>query len=270
MRKRFFRASSSGRLTYFGACGRFSLFAVGVILVLSLTVVAQKKSRTKTPPKPKPVDELAKLREQFVAATNEYKSSLEKLQAIYARNVKQAEDKLAVSRKLLEEGLISRNQVEENERALASERDKLAETQRQMAGADTQVAEMLLEAKAAEQLAKSIRTSRRSLTSTTAMIRYQGTGAWSLGDAWKVQKFFTDSFKKPLPIAVFGQGAIHDRWRLDHRNSMDISLHPDGVEGRAVLKFLQNNGIPFLAFREAIPGTATGAHIHIGRPSHRY
>jgi hypothetical protein len=251
-------------------CGRLLLWAVGLILILSLTADAQKKSRPKAPAKPKPVDEHAKLREQFIAATNDYKSSLEKLQAIYARNVKQAEDKLAVSRKLLEEGLVSRNQVEENERAVASERDKLAETQRQMAGADAQVAGMLLETKAAEELSKSIRTARGSLTSTTAMIRYQGTGAWSLGDVWKVQKFFVDSFRKPLPIAVLGQGAIHDRWRLDHRNSMDISLHPDGVEGRALLNFLQKNGIPFLAFREAIPGTATGAHIHIGRPSHRY
>jgi hypothetical protein len=69
---------------------------------------------------------------------------------------------------------------------------------------------------------------------------------------------------------VFGQGAIHDRWRLDHRNAMDIQLHPDGPEGRALLDFLQKNGIPYLAFRSAIPGTATGPHIHIGRPSHRY
>jgi hypothetical protein len=102
------------------------------------------------------------------------------------------------------------------------------------------------------------------------MIRYQGLGGWNLGDAWKVQRFFSDSFKKQLPIAVFGQGPIHDRWRLDHRNSMDISLHPDGAEGQALMSFLQKNGIPFLAFREAIPGTATGPHIHIGRPSHRY
>jgi hypothetical protein len=102
------------------------------------------------------------------------------------------------------------------------------------------------------------------------MIRFQGGGSWNLGDAWKVQKFYSDSFKKPLPVAVFGQGSIHDRWRLDHRNAMDISLHPDGVEGQALMSFLQKNGIPFLAFREAIPGTATGPHIHIGRPSHRY
>ncbi|HKY41543.1 MAG TPA: hypothetical protein VJM50_00495, partial [Pyrinomonadaceae bacterium] len=91
-----------------------------------------------------------------------------------------------------------------------------------------------------------------------------------IGEAWKVQRFYSDTFKKQLPIAVFGQGAIHDRWRLDHRNAMDISLHPDSVEGQTLLNFLQKNGIPYLAFRAAIPGTATGPHIHIGRPSHRY
>jgi hypothetical protein len=51
---------------------------------------------------------------------------------------------------------------------------------------------------------------------------------------------------------------------------MDISLHPDSPEGLSLLKFLQRNGIPYLAFRGAIPGTATGPHIHIGQPSHRY
>jgi hypothetical protein len=102
------------------------------------------------------------------------------------------------------------------------------------------------------------------------MIRYNGGSGWALSEAWKVQRFFQDTFKKPLPVAVFGQGAIHDRWRLDHRNAMDVSLHPDGPEGQGLLNFLRSNGIPFLAFRQAIPGTATGPHIHIGRPSHRY
>jgi hypothetical protein len=108
------------------------------------------------------------------------------------------------------------------------------------------------------------------MVTTAAYIRFNGGASWALTDSWKVQRFFLDTFKKPLPIAVFGQGAIHDRWRLDHHNSMDVSLHPDGSEGQALLSFLRNNGIPFLAFRGAIPGTATGPHIHIGRPSHRY
>ena len=48
------------------------------------------------------------------------------------------------------------------------------------------------------------------------------------------------------------------------------SLNPDGAEGVALINFLQSNGIPFSAFRTAIPGVATGPHIHIGMPSHRY
>jgi hypothetical protein len=34
-------------------------------------------------------------------------------------------------------------------------------------------------------------------------------------------------------------------------------------EGRALIKFLRSEGIPFLAFRGPIPGVATGPHIHI-------
>ena len=243
------------------------LAAASLLIVLWCPIAAQKKSRAKAP---KPPDELAKLREEFVNKTNEYKSSLTKLQTLLAKDVARAEEKLATMRKLFAEGLIARAQVEESERAVAAAKDKFAETQRQMDAADTQVAELLLEAKAAEELAKSARLAKGAILRTTAMIRFQGSGSWNLGDAWKVQKFYSDAFKKSLPVAVFGQGSIHDRWRLDHRNSMDISLHPDGVEGQALMGFLQKNGIPFLAFREAIPGTATGPHIHIGRPSHRY
>jgi len=48
-----------------------------------------------------------------------------------------------------------------------------------------------------------------------------------------------------------------------------VALHPDSAEGRALIGFLQARGIPFLAFRGAVPGVATGPHIHIGSPSHR-
>jgi hypothetical protein len=129
---------------------------------------------------------------------------------------------------------------------------------------------VLVEEEADATLAKNLRLTKNKLIRTTSFMRYNGTSGWSLGEAWKIQRFFSDTFNKQLPIAVFGQGAIHDRWHLDHRNAMDIQLHPDGPEGQALLNFLQKNGIPFSAFRSAIPGTATGPHIHIGRPSHRY
>jgi hypothetical protein len=239
------------------------------LLVSANNVWAQKKSRKKTPA-PAPVNELAKLRDEFVKATNEVKAGLEKLVVFYEADVKKAEEKLAVSRKLLADGLIPQAQVAENERALAETKAKVAETRRQMTSADDQIAAVLVETAADEQLAKNLNFAKQRLVRTSSFIRFSGGPGWNIGEAWKVQRFFSDTFRKELPIAVFGQGAIHNRWRLDHRNSMDISLHPDTAEGQALLNYLQRNGIPYLAFRSAIPGTATGPHIHIGRPSHRY
>jgi len=94
-------------------------------------------------------------------------------------------------------------------------------------------------------------------------------GKWSLADAAKVEKFFLSKFKRPLPLTAFGQSDLHTRWGLDHRNGMDVGLHPDSVEGRALIEFLRAESIPFLVFRGPIPGVATGPHIHIGNRSSR-
>lgn len=93
---------------------------------------------------------------------------------------------------------------------------------------------------------------------------------WSLADSKKVETFFFTRFGRPLPTSAFGQSDIHDRWGLDHRQGMDVGLHPDSPEGIALVDFLKTEKIPFLVFRHAIPGVATGPHIHIGFPSHRY
>lgn len=248
---------------------RILWWACVVAIALCVDVPAQRKTKKKPAAAPPPT-ELTKLREEFVKATNEYKASLAKLLPYYENDVKRAEEKLELSKKLLAEGLIPKAQLEENERALVAAKQKIAETNRAMTSADDQVAAVLQENAANEEISKNLRLARQSLVRTSAFTRFIGSGGWSIGEAWKIQRFFSNSFNRQLPIAVFGQGPIHDRWRLDHRNAMDIQLHPDGVEGRALLSFLQKNGIPFLAFRSAIPGTATGPHIHIGRPSHRY
>jgi len=239
-------------------------------MLLCVDVSAQRKTKKKPAPASAPQTELTKLRDEYVRLTNEYKASLGKLFPFYENDVKRAEEKLEQSKKLLAEGLIARTQVEENERALALAKEKINDLNRQMTNAESQIASVLVEAEADAEIAKNLRFAKRSLIRTSSFTRFTGAGGWNLGDAWKIQRFFSDTFNKQLPIAVFGQGAIHDRWRLDHRNAMDIQLHPDGAEGQALLNFLQKNGIPYSAFRSAIPGTATGPHIHIGRPSHRY
>ena len=234
----------------------------------SVDVFAQRKTKKK--PATAPKTELAKLREDFVKATNEFKASLAKLLPFQEQKVKRAEEKLDQSRKLFAEGLIPRAQLEENERVLTDAKGELAKTQSDMANADAQAAGIYAETEAEREIAKNLRLARQSLVRTSSFTRFTGAPGWGLSEAWKVQRFFSETFNKQLPIAVFGQGAIHERWRLDHRNAMDISLHPDSADGRALLSFLQKNGVPYLAFRAAIPGTATGPHIHIGRPSHRY
>ena len=93
--------------------------------------------------------------------------------------------------------------------------------------------------------------------------------SWKISDSVKVERFFMNRFGRSLPLGAFGQSYLHTRWGLDHRNGMDVSLHPDSTEGKALMSFLRNEGIPFLGFRGPIPGVATGQHIHIGNPSPR-
>src|SRR6185295_17685773 len=158
------------------------------------------------------------------------------------KNVIGAEARLEKSKELFAAGLISKSELAAGEAEVASQKSKVAEVDSRMTGADSQIAETLLEAEAETNLARSKPIPKGGLVKTTALIRYNGGGGWALSDAWKVQQFFLSTFSKQLPIAVFGQGAIHDRWRLDHHNALDISLHPDGVEGQALLNFLQKNG----------------------------
>ncbi len=232
---------------------------------------AKPKTANKTRARPaKPKDELARLREEFIEATNEYQGLLKKQLPGLERNVARAQEQLTKVSQLFAEGLVSRKDLEASELALGEAKGKINEIKQAIVNADSRIADTLLEAEAGAKIARSKPLAKGSLVRTAAMIRYNGGAAWALSDAWKVQRFFQDAFKKPLPVAVFGQGSIHDRWRLDHHNAMDVSLHPDGPEGQALLGFLRANGIPFLAFRQAIPGTATGPHVHIGRPSHRY
>jgi len=241
-----------------------------LIAVISAPAFGVQRKKKHKQSQPEPPNELSKLRDDYVRATKEYKASLERLVAIYEANVKTAEEQLASARKLFDEGLIAKTQLEEKELKLKSEQAKLADERQKVLTADSQIANVFVEAEADAELAKNLKLAKNRLVRTTSFVRFNGASNWLLSESGKIQTFFYDTFKKPLPIAVFGQGAIHDRWRLDHRNAMDIQLHPDGVEGQALLNFLQKNGIPYSAFRSAIPGTATGPHIHIGRPSHRY
>lgn len=101
-------------------------------------------------------------------------------------------------------------------------------------------------------------------------IIYQPPGAqWSLSRLPEVESLYRSLFNKQLPLANKGQGSIHNKWGYDHRNSADVSINPSTPEGQQFTEQLRKANIPFLAFTSAIPGVATGPHIHIGFPSQR-
>src|SRR6266436_174800 len=82
-------------------------------------------------------------------------------------------------------------------------------------------------------------------------------------------EIYTLSLHDALPISAYGQTPIHDKLGFDHRNAVDVAVHPDTAEGRSVMDWLRRAGLSFIAFRGAVAGAATGAHIHVGEPSQR-
>ncbi len=169
------------------------------------------------------------------------------------------------------EGLIARNELAAAEEELAAAKGKLESTRKQISESDNLIVQVreaeVAEKKLAQTLASQAAASRKLLQPVA--MRYSGMAGWALANISSVQSFFTGTFGRQLPISTFGQSNTHNAMRWDHRNSVDVGLHPDSNEGRALIGFLQSKGIPFLAFRGAIPGVSTGPHIHIGYPSSR-
>lgn len=207
---------------------------------------------------------------ELTATTEKYKDSLETLLAMEVANVKEAAETHAKRQQLFAEGIIAKHEVEESEQSLAAAQAKLDEVRKQLVAAK-QLPKKVEAAKAAVptrpfrvpvKVAKIYRANSK-------MIRYNGSTEWSLGDLAEVQAFFLHTIGRPLPISAMGQSAAHNRLGFDHRHAVDVALHPDSAEGKALINYLEGAGIPYIAFRAAIPGSATGPHIHIGKGSQR-
>jgi hypothetical protein len=214
----------------------------------------------------KTLDEAAKeSRANLLSASKDYRASLEKLLELQRQEEARAAELVSKRKELLDVGVISKREFDDSERALLETRSKISETMSRFAEVDQLVAEV----NAAEELAK-ISGQRPGMHSSTGLvIRYVGASRWVLSDFAKVDAFFRLKFAKPLPLSAVGQTATHNQLGFDHREAVDVAVHPDGVEGQALIGYLASQGISFIAIRGAIPGSATGAHIHIGPPSKR-
>ncbi len=256
---------------------------IGAILTVALLFAAARGQRVARPsakgPKAKPPSaaptpspqELAAAAKQsrykLIEASKNYRESLDKLLALQKQDEARALDLVTRRKQLLDLGVIARREVEESEAALAESRKKMTETNQRLDEVDQLVAEVV----AAEELSNQ---PNQQLPDTTQrrvlLVRYLGRSSWSLSnDIAKVDAFFTQRFRRPMPVSAFGQTETHNRLGFDHSNALDVAVHPDSAEGLALQGFLRAQGISFIAIRGAIAGSATGAHIHIGLPSRR-
>jgi hypothetical protein len=211
--------------------------------------------------------QVARANADFENAARKNKASVEALIPHYDAALKLAKETVEKRKALFEQGLVARNELDAAEKAVTDAQTELDQARKQIVESD----ELIAEAKA-ELTKPSASTGVNSIgryTARAGVMRYGGTGAWTIAQASMVKGFFETKYGRDLPVSAFGQSVTHNRLGFDHRNSVDVALHPDSAEGKALMEYLRTNGIPFLAFRSAIPGVATGAHIHIGYPSHR-
>lgn len=83
----------------------------------------------------------------------------------------------------------------------------------------------------------------------------------------EIGDMYRATFGSDPPISAEGDTDLHRAMGLDHTGRIDVALHPDSDEGLFLIYMLESLGIPYIAFRTAVPGQATGPHIHVGPPS---
>src|SRR5919106_3836793 len=209
--------------------------------------------------------ELARLRVDVIEKMKESRAGTKKLLALHEEQAKRLTAEFQQRRELHNQGLISRAELDQSEQALIAATARVEEDKRWITETDIAITEASMR----EVLLGLPAMAPGGYSESGTLIRFNGAASWSLADAGKIEKFFSQTFGHVLPVSAFGQTATHDRLRFDHKNAIDVALHPDSNEGRSLLSYLRQADIPFIAFRGAVAGVATGAHIHIGKPSIR-
>ena len=203
--------------------------------------------------------------DEVVKTARAYQATLDELAAVREAELARAARTRDRYRDLYARGLVARRDAEEAARLAEEARARLDETRRQIAAMGALIAEV----EASREVAELGASSPDDVRATSTLVRYDGPREWTLRDMPDIERFFAGRFGRALPISAFGQTPVHARLGLDHARAVDVALHPDSDEGRVLIAHLRGLGIPFLAFRTAITGASTGAHVHIGRPSQR-
>jgi hypothetical protein len=233
------------------------LLAVGIFALKTLRLPSVLFGTSDRPGASGSMDAIGEMKEAL-AKEREQLAALEREQSRWRFEVIQR-------RKLHQEGEVSKDQVHEAEQTLIATLKRVHAMRDSVMEIDIAITEAVLGEKVNRLPALPVNGD----SETNDLARFNGNFKWSLREAPRIERYFSQRFGRRLPVTAIGQSATHNRLRFDHRDAMDVALHPDSVEGKALIEHLRKNGIPFIAFRGASPGVSTGPHIHIGKPSTR-
>jgi soluble lytic murein transglycosylase-like protein len=126
------------------------IILLAAMMLLSAATCAQAQSAAKTLKGPQksveaqslPADSPAKLKADFIKATEEYKTSLKDLLVSYQSEVEKRSEQALKLKALYNDGLISRRDFEESESGITEARVKVEEAKNQLAAADLAIAEV--------------------------------------------------------------------------------------------------------------------------------
>lgn len=162
-----------------------------------------------------------------------------------------------------EQELAANGAIARNEAAPAAEEVRERETALTLARERAELFDELAAAARREQMAEA------APVATPLVERYDGAGHFDSSGLPTIAQAFQLRFSETLPVSANGQTAVHEALGFDHRGRVDVAVNPDSPEGQWLRGYLETRHIPFYAFRAAVPGKATGAHIHIGPGSPR-
>lgn len=226
-----------------------------------------KKRATQAPRLTASQKKLQETRRKLIRRKKDSRDGLANLVMAYEKKLEsQTADYLRI-KESYEKNLISNRELRESERAVNSTLSEIERVREWIAEDD--IALSLTEEAAEEEMERLPAVALGGYDETATLIRYNGGTNWSLAQVGKIKAFFLERFGYPLPVSALGQSLTHERLGLDHRDAVDVAVRPDSPQGRALMVYLRKHSIPFLAFRNAVRGVATGAHIHIGRRSLR-
>lgn len=168
---------------------------------------------------------------------------------------------------LFESGAVSKNSLERPNEELKWAQEEYA----LMVSRSQLVHDLAEQARAEQQAMEAQENAQESAAAGAApvMEHFEGGGVFTPRDFERIELAFERKFDKPMPVSAQGETAVHRALGFDHRDRVDVALYPDAPEGVWLRQFLEANNIPYYAFRNFVPGKATGAHIHIGPPSAR-